>query len=85
MLKNSRTLAVSVAINISMKLCFISVNGPRESYFVDDPRKYAIRICFKSCVFINCKNASKIGFLNMAGVIKFASVGSFEFIEEFLF
>jgi hypothetical protein len=30
MLKNSLTLAVSVAINISMKLCFVSVNGPRE-------------------------------------------------------
>jgi hypothetical protein len=29
---------VSVAISISMKLCFVSVNGPRETYFVDDPR-----------------------------------------------
>jgi hypothetical protein len=38
MLKNSWTLAVSVAINISMKLCFVSVNGPRETYFVDEPR-----------------------------------------------
>jgi hypothetical protein len=37
MLKNSSTLAVSVAINISMKLCFVSVNGPRETYFVDEP------------------------------------------------
>jgi hypothetical protein len=35
MLKNSWTLAVSIAINISMKLCFVSVNGPRETYFVD--------------------------------------------------
>jgi hypothetical protein len=38
MLKNSLTLAVSVAINISMKLCFVSVNGPRETYVVDEPR-----------------------------------------------
>jgi hypothetical protein len=38
MLENSRTLAVSVAINISMKLCFVSVNDPRETYFVDEPR-----------------------------------------------
>lgn len=38
MLKNSWTLAVSVAINISMKLCFVSVNGPRETYFEDAPR-----------------------------------------------
>jgi hypothetical protein len=28
MLKNSWTLAVSVAINISMKWCFVSVNAP---------------------------------------------------------
>jgi hypothetical protein len=21
-----------------MKLCFVSVNGPRETYFVDEPR-----------------------------------------------
>ena len=35
MLKNSSTLAVSVPINISIKLGFVSVNGPRETYFVD--------------------------------------------------
>jgi hypothetical protein len=23
-----------------MKLCFISVNGPRETYFVDEPRSF---------------------------------------------
>jgi hypothetical protein len=23
-----------------MKLCFVSVNGPRETYFVDEPRKW---------------------------------------------
>jgi hypothetical protein len=43
MLKNISTLAVSVAINISMKLCFVSVNGPREPYLLDGPR-----ICIKS-------------------------------------
>jgi hypothetical protein len=37
-LKKSWTLAVSVAINISMLLCFVSVHGPRETYFVDEPR-----------------------------------------------
>ena len=35
MLKNSSTLAVSVPINISIKLGFVSVNGSRETYFVD--------------------------------------------------
>ena len=38
MLKNSLTLAVFVPINISIKLGFVSVNGPRETYFVDSPR-----------------------------------------------
>jgi hypothetical protein len=38
MLKKSWTLAVSVATNISMLLCFVSVHGPRETYFVDEPR-----------------------------------------------
>jgi hypothetical protein len=28
-------LAVSVAINTSMKLCFDSVNGPRKPYLLD--------------------------------------------------
>ena len=35
MLKNSSTLAVSVPINLSLKLGFIPVNGLRETYFVD--------------------------------------------------
>ena len=35
MLKNSSTLAVSLPINLSIKLGFISVNGPKETYFVD--------------------------------------------------
>jgi hypothetical protein len=24
-----------------MKLCFVSVNGPRETYFVDEPRTFS--------------------------------------------
>ena len=35
MLKNSSTLAVSVAINLCIKLGFVSVNILRETYFVD--------------------------------------------------
>ena len=37
MLKNSSTLAVSVPINLFIKLGFVSVNCPRETYFVDTP------------------------------------------------
>jgi hypothetical protein len=36
--EKSCAFAVSVAINISMQLCFVSVHGPRETYFVDEPR-----------------------------------------------
>ena len=35
MLKNSPTPAVSVPIHLSIKLEFVSVNGPKETYFVD--------------------------------------------------
>ena len=35
MLKNNSTLAVYVPINLSIKFGFVSVNGPRETYFVD--------------------------------------------------
>ena len=34
-LKNSSTLALYVQINLSIKLDLVSVNGPREIYFVD--------------------------------------------------
>ena len=34
MLKNSSTLAVSVPINLSTKFGFVSVNSPKEAYFV---------------------------------------------------
>ena len=40
MLKNSSTLAVPVPINLSIKFGFISVNGPRETYFVDPLRRF---------------------------------------------
>ena len=35
MLKNSSTLAVSAPINIPIKLGLVSVNGTKETYFVD--------------------------------------------------
>ena len=35
MLKNSSTPAVSVPINLCIKLGFVSVNSPMETYFVD--------------------------------------------------
>ena len=35
MLKSNSTLAVSVPINLSIKLGFLSVKGRRETYFVD--------------------------------------------------
>ena len=38
MLKSSSTLAVSVPINLSIKLVFVSVNGINETYFVDGLR-----------------------------------------------
>ena len=43
MLKNSSTLIVdlSVPINLSIKLDFVCVNGPRETYFVDALRSGA--------------------------------------------
>jgi hypothetical protein len=55
MLKNSWTLAVSVAINISMKLCFVSVNGPREPYLLDEPRISCLSLVsssWKPCGFL---------------------------------
>ena len=39
-LKNSLTLAVSVPINLFIKFDFVSVNGPRETYFVDALRRF---------------------------------------------
>ena len=38
MLKNSSTLAVCVPINLSIKLGFVSINGPRKPDLVDAPR-----------------------------------------------
>ena len=45
MLKNSSTLAVSVPINLSTKLGFVSVHSPRETYFLD-----VLYICLFVCV-----------------------------------
>ena len=42
MLKNSSTLAASVPISFSIKLDFVFVNGPRDTYFVDVVRIYSI-------------------------------------------
>ena len=44
MLKNSSTLAVSIPINHSIKLGFVPVNGPRETYFVATPRRCHFRL-----------------------------------------
>ena len=38
MLQHSSTLAVSVPMNLSVKFGFVSVNDPRESYFLDARR-----------------------------------------------
>ena len=40
MLKNSRTLAVTVPINLFIKFSSVSVNGPRENYFLDALCRY---------------------------------------------
>ena len=42
MLKNSSTLAVSVPINLFNKFRFVSVNGPRENYFVDAQCRFCL-------------------------------------------
>ena len=44
MLKNGSTLAVSVPVNLSIKLDFISINDPRQSYFVYELRFMCRRI-----------------------------------------
>ena len=42
LLKNILTLAESVPINLFIKFDFVSVNGPREIYFVDALRKFCL-------------------------------------------
>ena len=39
---NSLTLAVSVPINLFIKFGFVSINGPRETYFVDALRRFCL-------------------------------------------
>ena len=40
MFKNSSTLDVSVPINLTVKLGFVCVSGPKETYFVDARATY---------------------------------------------
>ena len=47
MLKNSSALAVYVPINISIELGFVSVNGHRETCFVDALRIVIFKIVHK--------------------------------------
>ena len=61
MLKNSSTLAVSVPINLSIKLGFVSVNGPREDYFVDALRTPVVR---QTKLFLLTVNEAKDGWKN---------------------
>ena len=56
MLKNSSRSAVSVSINLSIKLSFVSVNGPREAYFVD-----AIRSSREKLNYISSEGRRVIG------------------------
>ena len=41
-LKNCSKLAVSVPVNLSIKFGFVSINGPRDSYFVDASRTFVM-------------------------------------------
>ena len=45
MLKNCSTLAVSIPINLNIKLGFVYVNGARETYFVDTLRRHMVANC----------------------------------------
>ena len=42
MLKNTLTLVVSVPRNLFNKFGFVSVNGRRETYFVDALRRFCL-------------------------------------------
>jgi hypothetical protein len=35
-----------------MKLCFVSVNGPREPYLLDEPRTYHMWLAFTSSTIL---------------------------------
>ena len=45
-LKNSSTLAVSFPINLCIKVGFVSVNGPRETYFVNVLCRYRNKVTY---------------------------------------
>jgi hypothetical protein len=77
MLKNSSTLVVSVAINISMKLCFVSVNGSREPYLLDEPRTFRSGGGTGNRTTSACLEAKKTGDTQIKfGALSLASDGS---------
>ena len=55
MLKNSSTLTVPVPITISIKFGIVSVNGPRETYFLDPLRVCEITITFTVVLVISIR------------------------------
>ena len=55
MLKNSSTLAVSVPVNLSIKLGFVYINGPREPHFID---ALSSSIDFQQMTSTNCDVSS---------------------------
>ena len=61
MLKNSSTFAVSVPINLSIILGFVSENSTKETYFVDAlrtiDRKYVMTRARISMPYQNLKHA----------------------------
>ena len=50
MLKNNSTLAVSLPINISVKLDFVTVNDLRETYFVDPLHSFYLIVLKDDCL-----------------------------------
>jgi hypothetical protein len=72
---------VSIAINISMKLCFVSVNGPREPYLLDKPRIYiytnfipnnakeTLLKCRRCCVLLTGAGAGVVELGSWSGLI----------------
>ena len=53
-LKNSSALDVSVPINLSIKLGLVSVNDPRETYFVDTLITYKRNMKYTRCKGNKC-------------------------------
>ena len=70
MLRNSSTLSVSVPINLSIKLEFVSVNSPRETYFVDAPF-----VCVY--IYIYTYRVLKNNVYNVSGMIEEVKTNTF--------